>query len=346
MDFAVGLEYRAARPTYPQWGETAYLGRPLVWERVPLAESYRLRIGLTRGGSELLDTGPLGVTRRFVTGLPRRRTLFGTLSTVYADRILEHQFEFRAQPGEPTEAEFVEAALATTAAVRRMAGVGGAWPRTLLENVMRSAKRSVPICDDFAHALIQGLAQQNNPLESRSLGTCLLANSYDCHTLVALHRPSAGKWMLLDPTFGVSPRRSDGDWATLADLTKAARDEDWSGLRFVPLVNESLDYLVSYHIDYPLLFVSPLAANGRPLSANEPSVLRYYHEVRLPFRGILGVYAIRCREVGITPVLIDGVVTTVTCQGTDALSELRPASSIEAVPGHNVRAYRPRRFLF
>lgn len=343
-DFAVGLGYGTANPIHPRAGGTVDLGRAFFWQPMPLATGYRLRIGSRRGGSDLYDTGLLGVTRRFVEHLPTGRTLFATLTTVYADRSLDYRFEFRAQPGAPTEEVFVDAALAATVAVREMAGVGDAWPRTLLDQEVRRRGVSGPGCVELAATLLRTLAQEGNGLPSRYLNTCLLGNLYDCHTLVEIYRPSSGAWMLLDPTFAVTARRADGDWATAADLTVAARRLSWKGISFVPLDSDSVSRLRSYYIDYPLLFVS-VFGEGRPEVKDGPSILRYYEEVPLP-RHERGSYAIRCLEGSTAEALIDGHRETLTCQGRDRLSWIRLASSIEALRGHPIGVYRSRRFLF
>jgi hypothetical protein len=341
-DFAL-VGYRAARPTGLGPGDTADLSQPITWQDVPLATGYRLRIGSSPGGAELHDSGIVHVTRRFVRELPAGPRLFATLTTVYADRSLDHQFTLRARPGVPSEQTFLNAALAATATVRAMAGEDGAWPRTLLSEVVRQKGTRGPGCEEFALALLRALAEQDNRLPSRHFGTCLLGNRYDCHTLVELYRPSAGTWMVLDPTFAVAARRADGEWVTAADLKDAVRRENWSGIRFVSLDGESRSRLRSSYIDYPLYFVSPLR-EGRPETQNAPSILHYYERVPLPVRGE-GHYAVRCLQGTSAEVLIDGRTTTVACHGSDRLSEIRPASSIEGQPGA-VQVYRPRRFLF
>jgi hypothetical protein len=343
-DFAVQLGYGAARPIHPGPGATADLGRAFSWQAMPLATGYRLQIGSTPGGSELYDTGVLGLTRRFVENLPAGRTLFATLTTVYADRSADYRFEFRARPGAPTERAFVDAALATTVAVREMAEVRDAWPRTLLDQEVRRQGVSGPSCVQMAATLLRALTSQGNRLPSRYLNTCLLGNRYDCHTLVEMLLPSSGSWMLLDPTFAVTARRDDGEWATAGDLSDAVRRKSWAHITFVPLNAEAFSRLRSYYIDYPLLFVSVFGEEW-PEVVDGPSILGYYEEVPLPLHEP-GTYAIRCLEGPTAQALIDGRLETLTCQGRDRLSWLRPASTIEERRAHTIEVYRARRFLF
>jgi hypothetical protein len=202
---------------------------------------------------------------------------------------------------------------------------------------------SGPGCVELATTLVRALAQQRNELPARLLNTCLLGNRYDCHTLVELQLPRSGRWMLLDPTFAVTARRSDGGWATAADISQAVRGEDWTDIRFVPLSEDSLAWLRGYYIDYPLLFVSPFG-QAPPHPDGGPPILRYYEEVGLPVKE-KGEYAIRCGRSSEAEVVIDGHSTALRCQGLEGLSEIRSASSIEG-PNRTVKAYRPRRFVF
>jgi hypothetical protein len=349
VDFAIGQGYEAARPLEPLPGGTADLRRPFTWARVAVAIGYRLRIGVTPGGSDLHDSGVIGVTRRFVPELPPDRRLFAVLTTMYADRSVDFPFDFRAIPGEPGEDDYVEAALGATAEVRGMAGPANTpWPRNLLARFALEDRVSTASCNEYAQALSEALSEQGNRPPTRILNVCLLGNLYDCHTLVEMLRPSRQQWMLLDPTFGVTVRRRrDGEWATAADLSAAARLEDWRGLSIVALTDESLSLLHSYYIDYPLLFVSSFGQEV-PSPDGGPSILRYYQEIALPFRNRPGAYAVRCMKGSTAPVLVNGLPTEVTCSGRDGLSQVRAASSLASLPGHEgeVRAYRPRRFVF
>ena len=205
-DFAIGLGYRQALPIFPVPSQYTDPRRPFVWSADPMASGYRLRIGSAEGRSDLYDSGPIGVTGRFVEGLPPGRRLFATLTTLYADRALDAHFAFQAGTGSPGEREAIQAALDVTVTVRGMAGYDAAWPRTILERVVRGLKADGPGCVEFAHALLQALADQRNPLPARSLATCLLGNSSDCHTLVELYLPSRGRGCSWIPR---SPSRRD-----------------------------------------------------------------------------------------------------------------------------------------
>jgi hypothetical protein len=343
-DFAVELGYHPAEPIHPRPGAIADARRPFAWQPAPLATGYRLRIGVTPGDASLFDSGMLNVSSTFVAGLPPGRTLYATLTTAYIGRSLDRRFEFRVEPGQTAEADYVDAALAATVEVRAMAGPRGAWPRTLLDQIVKQHEVAGPGCVELAVALVQALAQQRNGLRARLLNTCLLGNRYDCHTLVELNLAGSQRWMLLDPTFAVTARRSDGEWATAHEVSDAVRHQNWTAVRFVPLEAASYTWLRAYYIDYPLLFVSPFGQE-QPYTEGGPPILRYYEHVRLPTK-VKGAYAIRCQSAQEAEVVIDGQPTILTCRGTDRLSELRLASSVEMAAGPATELYRVRRFVF
>jgi hypothetical protein len=59
--------------------------RPFAWTSVPDAQAYRLLVGLTRGGSDLIDTGATKQTSRAMGALPARQLLFARVMT-YANQ--------------------------------------------------------------------------------------------------------------------------------------------------------------------------------------------------------------------------------------------------------------------
>jgi hypothetical protein len=212
-----------------------------------------------------------------------------------------------------------------------MAGAEGAWPRSLLDQVVHQHGSRTPSCEEFAFTLRHVLAEQRNGLSSHLAGTCLLVNNYDCHSLVELYRPSEHKWMILDPTFAVSARHASGQWASMEEVSAAVRRKEWAAIRFVPLDEDSIHRLRSYYIDYPLYFVSPLRPD-MPRAESEGSLLRYYEPVALPVRQP-GSYAIHCLRESAADAIVDGRPASLVCRGRDRLSEIFVASSIEGAAG-------------
>src|SRR5262249_26571073 len=152
-DFAVDLGYRAAQPVQPAPGGVANAGRPFAWRAVPLASGYRLRIAARPHGDALFDSGILDVTSVFVSGLPSGRRLHATLTTTYVESSVDSSFEFQTEASS-TASGPVLAAFAATVEVRAMSGPGAAWPRTLLDKVVKQQRAPGVSCVEFALALV------------------------------------------------------------------------------------------------------------------------------------------------------------------------------------------------
>ena len=85
------------------------------------------------------------------------------------------------------------------------------------------AKRYRALCNDYAETLLRVMADINSQLLSRRLDIALNPNNYDAHTLVEMYETSSARWMLLDPTFDLSVKRSsDGKWASADDVSEFA----------------------------------------------------------------------------------------------------------------------------
>jgi hypothetical protein len=71
-----------SRFTYPTAGAVgADPRRPFSWTAVAGAQAYRLQVGLTPGGAELLDTGEIDATSYTIGGLPADRTIYARIWT-------------------------------------------------------------------------------------------------------------------------------------------------------------------------------------------------------------------------------------------------------------------------
>jgi len=56
---------------------------------------------------------------------------------------------------------------------------------------------------------------------ARYLNLSFNAAWLDAHTLVELLNLDTGDWILLDPTFSLSAKRSDGEWASAEGVSQA-----------------------------------------------------------------------------------------------------------------------------
>src|SRR5436190_865517 len=349
-DIAFTLESSSpiAHMTTPATGALVDTQLPFTWESVPLARAYRLTIGTTVGGSDLHDSGEIHVTRRFVPNL-HLGPLCGRLQTKINGTWYASDFTFTVLANTVSADRQVESALWATDLVRSMA-LSDNRPFTWTELARQlPARRYQVMCYDYAETLLRVLAGMNSQLSSRRLDIALNPNNYDAHTLVEMYEPNSQRWMLLDPTFDLSVKRtSDGQWAAAEDVSNATRTQRWSDLSYV-FAGTAGDYWArNYYLDYPLLFVNTYHAGEPRIAAQGGPVLPYMTEVPMPVSGKYGMYAVGCSSVTTTTLKIGGIDQAVDCSGVDGLSYVFGANTISptAQTDPATKAYRPRRYVF
>jgi FG-GAP-like repeat len=348
---ALGGAAPLSRPTAVPLNPAARLtapGEAFRWTAPPLARAYRLQIGSQAGAANLHDSGRIQVTRRFVTGLPQGVTLYGRLLTETAAGWAPFDFPFVVGPGvsAPSIDMQIAAAMELTADVRAMASAANqphGW--TPLFDYTTGAGYWGASCPDYAVVLTQLLAQARVTLSNRMFNVAFNLNLYDMHTLVEMLDTRTNQWLLLDPTFGLTVRRtSDSAFATSRDVSQAARLKRWSDLEFVPLGPDGLSHADNYYIDYPLLFLNVFGGSG--VTSQTVSVLPYLEPVSLPI-GVGGLYVLQS-PVTPRPVVIDGLSRYVTFVGVDGVTWVFWAGTVDAPApsGPALAAYRPRRYVF
>jgi hypothetical protein len=344
-------------------GEDAFRARDAFrWTPVPLADSYRLRLGTAPGASDLHDSGRIRTVRRLVDGLPSGVALHGSLETILIDgTVSRDEFQFTvADPVIDFEDRW-NLALWATAEVRDMARNGNTpLPNSLLLDSARIQLRDSAFCTTYAMTEVELARQINLGLEARILNVCLNTNSYDCHTLIEVLNPLTQRWQVLDPTFGIAVRRQDdGEWATALELFAAVREGDFAALDYVGLTDQDLGFADSYYLDYPLLFAHVLNPGSATLLAQVDSVLPYYHLTGIDSVAQSGLYALRCLEgsanVSINVTGADGAlsvdgngVAIVPCNsGVEDLSHVFRATTITPADGSPAFEIAiPKRFEF
>ena len=349
-DIAFTLEPSSpiAHMTAPANGAIFDTQLPFAWESVPLARAYRLTIGTTPGGSDLHDSGEIHVTRRFVPNL-RVGPLFGRLQTRINGMWSASDFTFTVLANTVSPDRQVESALWATDLVRNMA-LSDNRPFTWTELARElPAKRYRALCNDYADTLLRVMADINSQLSSRRLDIALNPNNYDAHTLVEMYETSTARWMLLDPTFDLSVKRSsDGKWASADDVSTATRAQRWSDLSYVFLGTAGDYWARNYYLDYPLLFVNVYHAGQSAVAGQGGPVLPYMAEVPMPVSAKYGLYAVGCSGVTTTVLKIGSVDQSVGCNGVDGLSYVFGASAITPtlLTDPSTKTYRPRRYVF
>jgi hypothetical protein len=88
-------QHRAARLTAPQDGQTGVsAAQTFTWEAMPDAQGYRLQIGTTPGGNDVLESGETARTWWTVEALPAGRTLYARLQTRLGSRWVTSDSQF------------------------------------------------------------------------------------------------------------------------------------------------------------------------------------------------------------------------------------------------------------
>lgn len=345
----VPLSRPVAVPSNPASG-SGDTSRAFEWTAPPMARAYRLQIGTSVGAGNLHDSGRIDATRRFVRGLPQGVRLYGRLSTETSAGWQPFDFTFVVRPGTPAAdvGTQIDASMALTAEVRAMASATNApfgW--TPLFAYATGHGDWGASCSDYAVVLARLLAQLNVTLSSRVFHVAFNLNAYDMHTLVEMRDPRVEQWLLLDPTFAMTVRRTgDGGYATARNVSDAARALRWSDLEFVPLGPDGLRHAEDYYIDYPLLYLNVISGSGATSGA--VSVLPYVAPVALPDgAGGLGLYLLQS-PVSPRTVVIDGTSRSMTFGGVDRVTYIFLARAIAppAAGQPALGAYVPRRFVF
>jgi hypothetical protein len=327
----------------------------MSWGAVSGAMAYRLQIGSVHGDADLYDSGDINVLQVRVPALPAGKQLFGTLSTKYATgQIGAADFSFTASGTDMPFTQRFETARKLAADVRGMAGEDNEpHAGTLLESVVQGDQLTTAGCVQYANTMMALIEQMNLEVKTRVANTCLIPNSYDCHTLVELLDEGTNRWVLSDPTFGLTPRNAgDNSIATLDDMRAAARSQAWNAISYEYLTTSGASFANYYYLDYPLLFVTTYVS-GRPSDQPELSepvdpqtLTKYYVPVgSLAPPGVYGAYALQC-PVGaeqISPV-INGTAQKLDCDPTLSATHTILATTI--VPQDGAVVLQPQRFLF
>jgi hypothetical protein len=212
-----------------------------------------------------------------------------------------------------------------------------------------AGRRFFVYCSDYAETFLAIWAQMNGQIPARRVDVALNPNTIDAHTLVEIFNPDTASWMLFDPTFDLTVKRTrDGSWATAEDVSAATRGQQWSDMTYVFLGPLDDYYARQYVLDYPLLFVNVYHEGQVAVNGQGGPVLPYMEEVSMPVSEARQAYAVGCTGDQTANLMIDGVDTTLDCSGVDGLSPVFQASTIAPTgqTAASVVVYRPRRFVF
>jgi hypothetical protein len=327
---------------YPSAGDTQPVNPdfPFQWLPVPGAVAYQLQLGTAAGLSDLLDTGSISLTRRFVGGLGTGTRVYGRVGASVDGQWLWTSFSFQvaAPVGDP--APRVDAALALTGEVRAMADATNVpTPGSVLARLVADAGRTTALCNDYSAALIQLLTEAAAGLSADFVNVCFnTSNAFDCHTVVGVTDSARGVALVLDPTMGFSPvRLSTRQFASADDIGSSAATQVFDDLGFHFVSPQTDAWARAYYLDYPLLYLSR-APGHSPLELME----QVGTSVSSPnFR----FYAVQCMN-GTAAADIDGTLTTLPCAGAEDLTHVFFAQSISPAAGAGIVVWQPLRFVF
>jgi hypothetical protein len=321
---------------------------PFEWTEVPLGRAYRLTIGTAIGTSDLHDSGEIHVTRRFVPGLPVGVPLYGRIQTKIDGQWLATDFVFTVASNTFSAATQIQTAFLATDAVRRMAGMDNrAFQWTALSTQIGA--HYFALCTDYAATLLDVLADMNLQAAARRLDLSFNASLTGAHTLVEMFDTTSQRWLILDPTFDLTARRSDSTWATADDVGAATSAFNWSAVSYDFLGPDGDAYVRHYYLDYPLLFLNVYHQGDAFQIGAGPSTLPYLLSTALPASDSPDIYVAHCLNgQAAVDVIIDGVLTTLSCDGAGQTSGSFQASDVASpAPAHpDFSLYLLNRFVF
>jgi hypothetical protein len=219
-------------------------------------------------------------------------------------------------------------------------------PYTLLQAI--TYPKTSALCTDYSLGLLLILNEMQLGLDARFLNIAFNPiNSYDAHTLVEMYNPDLGRWMLLDPTFDLSPKRSaDGSWATAEDMSSAARSMSWNDISYELLGTRQAAYASAYYLDYPLLYLNVRFDSGTFDPAHAPSLLPYLTEQTFP-QAANGFYLVRSTSTQPVTISNSGGAFSTSTNGVDNLSAIFFAYSVDVLDSpSDLQLFTPNRYVF
>jgi hypothetical protein len=204
-------------------------------------------------------------------------------------------------------------------------------------------------CGTYVETLMAVLDEMALPLNISELRIVFNPNAvgYEGHVLVEMFNPDQQSWMLLDPSFDLTARRSsDGAWATAEDISTATRNQAWDQIDYVFLGAKGDTYARNYYIDYPLLYLNVYHADTPIIPVQGPSILPYFSRLSLPHVGS-GIFAIRDTAQYLVTYSDGGKLHSVDCDGVDSFSILFYARAVAVPDGEDgFELYTPNRYVF
>jgi hypothetical protein len=177
---------------------------------------------------------------------------------------------------------FLRNRLSRSASSRKNLSVSTGVRLTRVSRQIASQSQYDAFYTDYAATLLHVLGEMNIQTAARYLNLSFNAAWLDAHTLVELLNLDTGDWILLDPTFSLSAKRSDGEWASAEGVSQATLAFDWQAISYVFLGAAGDSYARGYYLDYSLLYVK-VYHQGQPFVVGQgPLLLQYLQVTTLP----------------------------------------------------------------
>lgn len=245
----------------------------LTW--TPTAGTYTLRVGTGPGvGAQSYNIlYKSGITSNsYAVSLPACSNIYAHVfsSTSSGSDVLFSTIDDAPQSNlvVPAFSNDIDAALWATAQVHLMRNTEGQpYPWTLLAQDTIPSHRfpDTPRCSDYAATLVDLLGRMGLGFSGHSPYVQYAAfrlGTRDTHTLVTVWNDAQQVWMILDPMFGWTLKRTlDGGYATQQDMNASVIAKQWYSITYVPLCDDSLHFATTMSIDYPLLWLQIPAIN-------------------------------------------------------------------------------------
>jgi hypothetical protein len=144
-------------------------------------------------------------------------------------------------------------------------------------------------------------------------------NGVESHTMAEYYDPFLGKWVVLDPTFGlVLFSTTAGQYFSIDDMSAAVAAQNWPGIPLTQVTVYGTQVANSYYMDPTLLYLNPLppATNllGVPL-ANSPTSFMVNHP--MTDVGTYGFYVFGFAQTADSVSIIDPVLGPLTIMPTN-----------------------------
>lgn len=335
---------------YPTDGDQSVdLSKPFSWSRIPWATLYRLHLGTSPGGNDLFDSGQIWVTRVFLPPLPTGTPIYGTLGAQIGGTWMERSFTIQVTSTAPPSWDVVNENLEWASAYIRSLCSKSNHPHGWIvfwDNLLSNSLGSVN-CQMYSVRLKGTIEQMLIPVNTDIIHVAFAINGIDGHTLLQAWNPSRNLWELLDPTFAIRPIDPGTSLPVTAEWMRTlSQSQNWSSFAYRALLPSSSNYLQTYYLDYPLLFLNIEENDILPTPSLATSILPYLQSIPAPLQDSPGNYIVGFS--GNTGFVIqDGLVRQLIGTGHDMLTPCQFSKSLAAYfEDQPIRIYMPKRYVF